>query len=73
MARVSSASKGALDELGCVCAYLEWVVLQQALLDICRQESASIISREAESHLCKIVCAEREEFRVLCDSACSNR
>ena len=37
---------------------LEGVILQDALVEICGQELCDLVTREAQSHLGKIVCTE---------------
>ena len=41
---------------------LERVVLQNAFLQVDRQELGDVVAREAERHLCQVVGTEREEF-----------
>jgi hypothetical protein len=38
--------------------YLEWVILDEVLLEVDRQELSDIVTRETESHLSKVVSTE---------------
>ena len=65
--RTASLHHSLADELTHAVAIqnLEGIILQNTLIEICRQELGNIVARESECHLRKVVGTEREELRNL--------